>query len=406
MLLAFEHSSCKDKTQDDRYVGCTEFSQPASQQGRTVKAITLSSFFLFQALCFTAQAAEPATSASVEKRLQALEHAAEENQGLESDRGVRSFLNTKLNIGGFSETGITGIFERAHGPQAAVSSTTLGINLGAEFSENFRFTSQFLSQIAIPVSNPHDDPRASSFGVTGRREFGAYTLTTLVTQAFVEWEKSDAFHVEGGIGYAPYALSFQQLELVLFVRRGGPQLLRSNNELVHLLWQGLHVRGSFLSPMFRWGYNVYTFSPSTNTQMLGVGTRLWLSSPRNAVNFGFSTQTAARGSSTYTTAGPDLRLRLGRLTVTSELAKSYGQGAQPWSAHLEPDFDVYQQSVLLYVFGDYLESKMNRTGGLPLTSAGVADPFKKWEYGAGSYAANSGGGRNYWQLDLSAGVAF
>jgi len=367
---------------------------------------------------FSCLSASAAVDPSVEKRLQQLERAAEEgreNHG--TDRSVRSYLDTKLNIGGFSETGINGIFQRYHEPQAAVASTALGINLGAEFSDNLRFSSQFLSVISIPVSNPHDDPRAS----TPRRSFGAYNLSTLVTQAYAEWEGRQAFRVQGGIGYAPYAISFQKLELVLFVRRGGPQLLRSNSELVHLLWQGLHVHGSFFSRNARWGYNAYTFSPAMNTKMLGVGSRIWLSAARNAVNVGFSTQTSSRNGTNFTTVGPDLRLHWGALTITSELAKSYGPGEQPWSFHVEPDLDVYRQSVLIYVFGDYLESKANRSGT-------VSDPFKKWEYGAGanwlptsytrlriggtynnyvgSYAANAGGGRNYWQLDLSAGVAF
>ncbi len=360
----------------------------------------------------------------LEKRLRALERAVEENQGsYESDRSVRSFLNTKLNLGGFTETGITGIFEHDHPPQAAVASSALGINLGAEFAENLRFSSQFLSAISVPLSNPHDDPRASLFGVSARREFGSYALGTLVTQAYLEWEGSDAFHVQGGMGFAPFALTFQQFELVLFVRRGGPQLLRSNSELVHLLWQGLHIRGSFNSASLRYGYNVYTFTPSTHTQMLGIGTRVWLTGAQNKFSLGLSSQTAARGASTYTSAGPDLRIHLGRVTVTSELVKSYGPGPQPWSVHLEPDLDIYRQAVLLYFFGDYLESKFNRTGG----AAGFADPYRKWEYGGGvnwlptsftrlrlgaayndyvgSYVANAEG-RDHWLLDLSAGVAF
>lgn len=389
-----------------------------------VPALILSFFTLsgFEALCATS------VDPSLEKRVRELERALEESQGnFAPDRPVQSYLSTNVHLGGFTETGMTGIFERDHGAQAAVSSSALGINLGAEFSESLRLSSQFLTAISIPLANPHDDPRASTYGISSRREFGAYSLGTLVTQAYLEWEGSDAFRVSGGIGYAPYAISFQQLELVLFVRRGGPQLLRSGSELVHLLWQGVHVRGSFNPSSFRWGYNVYTFSPASHTQMLGVGTRLWASSLKNAVTIGFSTQTAARGAATYTTAGPDLRLRWGPLTVTSELAKSYGPGAQPWSFHFEPDVDVYRQAVLLYVFGDYFESVFNRTGGLPGTTTGAADPFKKWEYGAGanwlptsftrlrlggtynqyvgSYAANPDG-RNYWQLDASVGVAF
>ena len=372
-------------------------------------------------------ASQAATLQALEKRVQELERALEESreEAAFNDRGVRSFLNTRLSIGGFMESALTGLFQENRSPQAASSSTILGVNIGAVFSERVRFASQLFSGISLPVANPHDDPRAVAVGVQARRGFGTYQLTTLITQAYGEYEWSDALRVQGGIGYAPYGISFQQLELVLFVRRGGPQLLRAaNSELVHPLWQGVHVRGLFSAQLFRWGYNAYTFSPVSNTQKLGAGSRLWLETLRGGLLFGLSQQTASRGDDTFTTAGPDFRVRAGRLTVTGELAKGFGMGPQPWSFHLEPDFDLYGQNFLVYVFGDYLESVRTKTGVGP---AALADPYKKWEYGTGfnwlptsftrirlglayndyvgSYAANPDG-RDYWQLDASAGVAF
>lgn len=355
--------------------------------------------------------------------MEELEQALEESREDASfnDRGVRSFLNTRLSLGGFMESALTGVFQENRSPQAASSSTILGINLGAVFTERLRFSSQLISGISLPLANPHDDPRALAVGVQHRRGFGTYQVATLITQAYGEYEWSDALRVQGGVGYAPYGISFQQLELVLFVRRGGPQLLRvANSELVHPLWQGVHLRGLFSAPQFRWGYNAYTFTPASNTQKLGAGSRLWLETQRGSFLLGVSQQTASRGTETYTTAGPDFRIKAGRLTVTGELAKGFGHGPQPWSFHLEPDLDVYGQNFLVYVFGDYLESVRNVT-------ATLADPYKKWEYGTGfnwlpssftrirlglsyndyvgSYAANPDG-RDYWQLDASAGVAF
>lgn len=400
--------------------------------GPTVRA-TLSLILavtLFPLAAIAANEKPPAPSAArleeLERRMKELEREFEDGreESSFSDRGVRSFLNTRLSLGGFSETGLVGLFQRDRSPQAAAASTSLGINIGAVFSDRLRFVSQLISGIVIPVANPHDDSRAPAAGLAARRGFGAYQLATLVTQAYGEWEGSDAFRVQGGVGYAPWGISFQQLELVLFVRRGGPQLLRSNNELVHPLWQGVHFHGAFPGPQVRWGYNAYTFSPATNTQKLGFGTRVWLESSRSALLVGLSQQTASRGDDTFTTVGPDLRLRLGRFTLTSELAKGYGKGPQSLGFHLEPDVDVYGQNVLLYVFGDYLESSQNRTG---LGAASLADPFRKWEYGGGmnwlptsftrvrlglaynhyvgGYASNPGG-RDYWLLDASAGVAF
>lgn len=374
-------------------------------------------FFIF--LAGAAPCGFAAVDPEVEARLRELEGAVEENRlaRFGADREVRSFLNTHLSFGGFSETGIHGIFQRDHQPQAAVTSTALGLNVGAEFSESLHLATQLISLIEIPIANPHDDPRHST---TPRRSFGAYSLTNVITQAYLEWERSEAFRVQGGIGYAPFGVTFQQLEPVLYVRRGGPQMLRSGGELVHALWQGMHVRGQFGGSLARWGYNAYTFSPAMNTKMLGLGSRLWLELLRGALGAGLSSQTFSRGKGTFTTVGSDIRWRAGRLTLTGEIAKSYGVGEQPWSFHLEPDLDVYGQAVLIYIFGDYLERVSSRTGSLPA-------PFRKWEYGAGanwlptsftrlrlglayndyvgSYVANPGG-RDYWLLDLSAGVAF
>jgi hypothetical protein len=128
---------------------------------------------------------------------------------------------------------------------------------------------------------------------------------------------------------------------------------------------------------------------------------------------------------TYDTLGVDARARFDRFTFTSELAKSYGQGDQPWSFYFEPDFDLVPQSVILYTFADYLVNPLNTTGAGP---AVVSDPFRKWQWGAGANwlptpftrlragltmndfvgpsAAASGQNRNYWDLDLSAGISF
>lgn len=358
----------------------------------------------------------------LEQKLKDLEKELEESRkdSSYSDREVRSFLNTRLRLGGFMDSSFTGIFQENRSAQAASSSTFLGINLGAVYNERLRFNAQFVSGFTTPIGNPHDDPRSASLGSQSRRGFGSFSFTNLVTQAYGEWERSDAFRVQAGIGYAPYGITFQQLEPVLFVRRGGPQLLRTNDELVHPLWQGLQLKGQFTRRALRFGYHAYTFTPASNTQKLGLGSRIWLEGGLGGILLGFSQQTASRGDETYTTLGPDLRIRAGRFSFQSELAIGVGNGTQPWSVHVQPDFAVYGQSVLIYLFADYFESVFNKTVVLP-------DPYKKWEYGGGlnwlptvftrlrlgltfhdyvgSYVVSSGG-RDYWALDASAGVAF
>jgi hypothetical protein len=159
--------------------------------------------------------------------------------------------------------------------------------------------------------------------------------------------------------------------------------------------------------------------------MLGGGTRFWWRSAEDGVSAGVSTQSARRNGRGYTTLGPDVRVRLDDFTITAELAKSLGKGSQPWSFYVEPDYALFEQSVLLYVFGDYLADPFNDT---TVGSTLVRDPIRKLEYGAGvnwlptSYtrlrlgftlndylganARPSGIVRDYWSIDASAGVAF
>jgi hypothetical protein len=364
----------------------------------------------------------------LERRLKALEKKV--NASLEPEentRTVKSFLNTNVTIGGFFETALTSISESGRSTQVAASENTLGINVSAEFSDNLRFVSQFLTYVDLPTDNANGDPRGASVGLPSQAGFQTYTFGTILTQGYLEWSNSEAFNIQAGMGYVPYGITFQQLELVLFVRRGGPQLLRAT-DLVFPLWQGLHVHGSFALNPSRWGYDVYTFSGENNPQSPGGGGRLWWKSAEDAVNLGVSTQVAKRdfeNDETYDTLGTDARLRFDRVTITTEASKSFSDGPQPWSFYIEPDVDVHNQSVLLYAFLDYLDNPNNRTGaGL----ASLADPYKKWEYGGGvnwlptSYtrlrfgltmndfvgntASNFGQNRNYWNLDASAGVAF
>ena len=111
--------------------------------------------------------------------------------------------------------------------------------------------------------------------------------------------------------------------------------------------------------------------------------------------------------------------------MTGEYAKNFGQGDRPWSFYVEPDLDVHNQSVILYIFGDYLANPVNLTGTGPAT---FLDGVEKWQYGGGvnwlptsftrlragvTYnqyvgpnALSSGQTRDYLSFDVSGGVAF
>jgi hypothetical protein len=191
------------------------------------------------------------------------------------------------------------------------------------------------------------------------------------------------------------------------------------------LWQGVHLHGIFPLHTSHSGYDLYTFSPTTNTQVLAGGGHLWWKSSEEQVSLGVSQQIKKNGSDTVDTLGADARVKFAPFTLTSEFAKNFGSGDQPWSFYIEPDYDLNDQSVILYVFADYLVNPINVTG---TSAASFSDPFKKWQYGTGvnwlptSYTRLRGGitfnqylgdtplvsasARNYWSLDFSAGLAF
>lgn len=351
-------------------------------------------------------------------------HARGETADLESRRTVHSFLFTSMRLGGFYETALAGVAQPNRSFQAAAESNVLGVNLSAEFSDSLRFVSQVLTTVALPIENEHNDPRAPSVGLPLRREFRDYFFFTSITQGYLQWSKRDSFVVEGGMGYAPFAYTFQLLELVLFVRRRGPQLLRTT-QFIHPIWQGVHLHGTSIYERGRVTYHAYTFSPANDAKMLGVGTRVQWHTRNDRLNVGFSTQTARRDGSTYWIVGPDLRFQGRRYRVTGELAKGYGSLPQAWSFHVEPGVYTRDQSLLFYAFGDYAENPNNRTGSV---TTGVPDPYKKWEYGTGvnwlptsftrlrlglayndyvgTTETKDGAGRDYWFFDLSGGVAF
>jgi hypothetical protein len=391
---------------------------------RAIPLLILASFFISSFAWAQVSSPSPSpspTNAQLEKRIHALEKRIGNTSASseESDREVHSYLNTKLTLGGFFESAITSVAESNRPVQVSNNSNTFGFNIGAEFTDDLRFVSQFLTFLTIPLQNPNSDPRASGT-LPNHAEFKTYSLNTLLTEGYLEWSGSELFNIQMGLGYAPFGIALQQYEPVLFVRRGGPQLL-NDSDLLFPLWQGLHVHGAFPSQSnSRVGYDIYTFTPASNAETLGAGAHLWWKPTSENLAFGLSHQIKKVNSDTVDTLGADAKAKIGAFTFTSEVAKNYGQGKQPWSVYFEPDYD-FHESFIVYVFGDYLDNPLSTTGAL-------ADPIKKWQYGTGvnwlptsftrirlgltfnqyvgDTAIASGQDRNYWGIDLSVGVAF
>ncbi len=383
-------------------------------------AFFLVSSFLLGSLWAPARA-EP-TLESLGRRIEELEKQQELHlsEASEPKSQVHAFLNDNLTLGGFYETGFLVIDGDDTKLQAANNSNTLGLNIAAEFSSNIRFVSQIWVGFSHPLQNEHNDPTA-----TTERGFERFNFGALLTQGYLEYSLGRAFVVQAGTGYVPFGYALQQRELVQFVRQAGPQLLRTNN-LVSPLWSGIHVHGSFDQGKNDWGYNFYTFTPVFYPKQPGVGGRLWWSSADEEVTLGLSSQLGKTELGSYEAVGTDLRLDFHPFSIKAEYIRHLEDDEDPWSAYLEPSVFIYQEELLLYVFGDYANSSMNRAASaVTLTEL---DPYRQLEYGAGlnwlptsftrfrfgftyhdylgKTAVQEGLDRDYFSFDLSAGVAF
>lgn len=341
-------------------------------------------------------------------------------QSAENETVARSFIADNLTLGGFFESSVTEIDGPDTRTQVAASMHALGINLSAGFQEQLKFVSQFLTTLTFPLQNVENDPRAVALGQPSQRTFKTFSLAGTVAQGYVEYAPSDHFKIQGGLGYVPFGIAFQQRELVLFIRRGGPQLIRTQ-ALGSPLWTGIHFNGSFFLEKSRLGYHFYTFTPLENPEILGLGARAWWGGRGDGLTLGVSTQVGKRNGETFKVIGADLNLKSPHFGLWAEAATNLLTTENPWTAYIEPSFGIFRESFLVFGFLDYASS--------PLASVGVLSvPYRRIEYGGGinwlpsSYtrfrlalyffdylgdtATILGQNRDFMATDVSAGIAF
>lgn len=375
----------------------------------------------------TAKPARPAKSTEqrlleVERRLRDFEEWYNEFY-IQSKNRVSPFLGEKISMGGFFESAIT----HAGGPdmesQTSANSHILGINLAAEFNESSRFVTQILHAVGYSMQNPHNNPAVTP----AKRAFGSPIIATLVAQAYLEIRKSELMVFQTGLGYVPYGVAYQQRELILFRRRGGPQLLNTSDStsigIAFPLWMGVHLSGSTSVEKGRAGYNVYTFSPSMNSKTVGGGARVFWSDTQS-LTVGLSAQTADQGARGYWNSyAADVKVEREKSGIVIEYAKSKASGGQDLEAYyIEPYWNLEDGEWVIYAAADYINNPNQ------LTSVTIPDPYEIWRYGAGvnwlpvpnvrlraglfkndylnSADTIAGQERDYYAIDLSAGVAF
>ncbi len=332
---------------------------------------------------------------------------------------ANSFLKDNLTFGGFFESAFTAIDGPDTRFQAMHTGSTMGLNLSAEFSEKLRFVTQTWTLLSYPIQNPHNDARATS-PTPKERKYGSPFFGSIVTAGYLETPLSTSTVLQVGVGYVPFGYAAQQRELVLFIRRGGPQLLRINT-IFQPLWSGVHLAGNFRETNA--GYNLYTMnSIDENANMSGVGGRAWVNSAEDKIKFGVSSQVMKYGGHTSEILGSDLRMENEKFILTSEYAVHMtGEGKDPWSVYVEPALKIKDGEFLLFFFGDYLRNPLNKTGV-------TLDPITVMEIGAGvnwlptsntrfrlqtaredylgSKSTILGSNRDFYYVDISAAVAF
>lgn len=348
-----------------------------------------------------------------------------QSQWLEGQGQVRSFFTNTVLIGGFFESGLTGLEGPDTGSQISANSHILGLNVTANLNPQFRFVSQVLTGLSYTFQNPHNNPALSP----PKRQFHSLSIGATVAQGYIEYLHSPGFRVQAGLGYVPFGYALQQRELVLFRRRGGPQLTAASGSnsvgIAFPLWMGVHVLGAFPSGNQDWGYNLYSFSPFTNSGTLGAGSRLWWR-PAHQFNLGISAQTGKEVDDPYLSYGTDLNLKQGRWGLTAEYARNeVSHQSTNETYYAEPFLTFHDDTFVVYLAADYLNNA-NYTS--VKGDASVRDPYERWSKGGGvnwlplpfvrlrlgylqhDYQGNTatiqGQNRDYESYDLSASVAF
>jgi hypothetical protein len=363
--------------------------------------------------------------AAMNKRVEDLEKQQSDFlfQTEERESKVNSFLKTNLTLGGFFEPAFEVIDGEDTHLQATNSSNLLGLNIAAEFTPQFKFVSQAITGLTFPLQNRHNDPRGPTVGLPVSREFKGASFGAVLTQGYVNYTFDENYTLLFGIGYVPFGYYAQQREPVLFIRRAGPQILRTS-DLFSPLWNGFNLQTRFDKGSSSWGYNFYSFNRLEDVKRPGLGARTWWQTPDDAFTAGLSYQTAKFNSEMENIVGADFRAVLNHFIFTTEYIRHVKDGADVWSYYFEPSIFVYNEDTLFYVFFDYANNPSNRTGA---STTKLDDPVTIIEQGAGinwlptSYTRFRVGftyhnyvnevqatssERDYYTVDLSAGVAF
>ena len=336
---------------------------------------------------------------------------------------VAPTLGTALTLGGFFETAVTHIYGPDTETQTSGNSHTLGLNFSAQYDEKTKFVAQTLTRLVIPLKNLNNNPDLTP----PQRTFGGVFFFSIVAQGYLEHRFSDYFIVQTGLGYIPFGITYQQREPELFRLRSGSQMIAyDDGDTVGIstpLWMGVHVYG-LIPANESLGYNVYTFTPVSKQNTLGVGGRLWYKVSEKA-KVGTSVQSGQQNKGSYFSHGFDLDLHYDKYGLITE----YGYGNYSGN-YLDSEFYYFEPYVKFakdeWLF--FLNAEFVNTPERTDIITRIPDPVKSWQYGGGfnwlpipnarlrltylfhDYLAETdtlkGQERDYHTIDFSTAIAF
>lgn len=298
----------------------------------------------------------------------------------DSNGRVQSFLAESLSLGGYFENSIQSIWGENTSTQTVADAHRMGINVAADLGKRFRFVGQYSAGFNYPLRNEHNNPASGSQILPPQRTYQEVTFGSLLSQGYGEYAFNENWMIQMGMGYTPFGYAFQLREPVLFIRRGGPQLIRTqgiaNIIIADPFWKGLHVKGRVLEQV---GINLYTTTSLGHDGKMGGGARLFWELDDGMI-LGASTQTGRQSGVQYWSYGFDAVFDFRYGGFKFEIANNKSSLGEPVSYYFQPYIRLLQRKLTLHLDFDYLKNELGLT---TLGSSSVADPYIKWEYGIG-----------------------
>lgn len=347
-----------------------------------------------------------------------------QTQQARMSQSTQTLLARSLSLGGFFENSATELWGAATPTQFIADHHRLGINLNAELNDNFRLVTQVAYGFTYSLQNEHNNTAHSSSSIPLQREYGSLSSGVLLSQAYAEYSTSNRFRIMSGMGYSPFGYAFQVREPILFMKRRGPQLLRTNGVLGVVIadpfWEGVNF---LYSPSSCWNFNLYSNTGLDHSGRMGGGLRIEYTENQLAV--GVSGQASGQDDGYYRSVGAHFKFESRRVGFLGEWAKNFTNVGSPDSFYLQPYLYFYERRWTIFAMADYLRNPLGVTN---IGTSSVNDPYIKWEYSlgfvyrvieplrlrweitrhdyVGETAFVNGDDRDYFSTTISTGVSF